>query len=291
MCLVAIALDSNRRFPLVVAANRDENFERPTASLAWWTPQGGGPSILGGRDLQSGGTWLGLTAEGRLGLVTNLRNTRPTFDDAPSRGHIVPNWLSARDAIDKFWMRSGVAGYNGFNLIAADFRIGECFWLSSSRAYPRRLERGIYGLSNAQLDTPWPKVVALKDKVLHSVEHAADSEQLALQLFRALADRTIAQDDRLPRTGIPQDRERQLSAAFIRVPDRPYGTRCSTLIITERVDRHLVTHVLERTFGLADGAAYTRRSTIRRWPPRHTSHSPTPAIEDAAVTEAAATPL
>ena len=291
MCLVAIALDRNRRFPLVVAANRDEHFERPTASLSWWAPHGGGPSILGGRDRQSGGTWLGLTAEGRLGLVTNLRDSRPSFVDAPSRGQIVPNWLSGRDAIDKFWMRSGVTGYNGFNLIAADFRIGECFWLSNSRAYPRRLERGIYGLSNGELDAPWPKVVSLKDKVLHSVEHACDMEQLALQLFQALADRTLAQDDKLPRTGIPQDCERQLSAAFIRIPDRPYGTRCSTLIITERVNRYLVTHVLERTFGLAEGDAHTRRSTIRRWPPRHTSHSPTPAIEPAAVTEAAEVPV
>ena len=291
MGLVAVALDRSRRFPLVVAANRDEYLERPTASLSWWAPQGGGPSILGGRDLQSGGTWLGLTAEGRLGLLTNLRDSRPTFDDAPSRGQIVPNWLSARDAIDKFWMRSGVTGYNGFNLIAADFRIGECFWLTSSRACPRRLERGIYGLSNAELDAPWPKVVSLKDKVLHSVEHASDVEQLALQLFQALADRTIAQDDKLPRTGIPRDWERQLSAAFIRTPDRHYGTRCSTLIITERVNRYLVTHVLERTFGLAEGDAYTRRSIIRRWPPRHTSHSPSPAIEQAAVTEAAEAPV
>jgi uncharacterized protein with NRDE domain len=288
MCLVALAIDQNRKFPLVIAANRDEYFERPTASLAWWTPDSGEPAILGGRDLQSGGTWLGLTAQGRLGLVTNVRNARLAFDDAPSRGQIVPNWLSAREAVDKFWMRTCVAGYNGFNLIAADFRLGECFWLSNSVAYPRRLERGVYGLANAALDTPWPKVVSLKSDVLASVEHATGVEQLASQLFGALSDRTPAQDGLLPKTGIPLERERQLSPAFIQNSDSSYGTRCSTLIITERVNRYFVTHVLERTFGTTATEISLRRSTIRRWPPRHTSNSPVPTLEQAEVSQSLA---
>jgi uncharacterized protein with NRDE domain len=287
MSLVALALDKNRRFPLVVAANRDESFERPTAPLAWWAPSGGGPSVLGGRDLRSGGTWLGLTAEGRLGLLTNLHDSRLTFAEAPSRAEIVPNWLSARDTVDKFWMRTAVAGYNGFNLIAADFRMGECFWMTNSGVYPRRLERGVYGLSGAELDAPSPKVVSLKSKVLQRVEHAVDVDTLVSQLFDALSDRTPAQDDKHPRTGGARDRERQLSSAFVRIPGEAYGTRCSTLIITERVSRYLVTHVLERSFGLLDGQTSLLRSTIRRWPPRHTSQSPTPAIEHAAVAELA----
>jgi uncharacterized protein with NRDE domain len=287
MSLVALALDKSRRFPLVVAVNRDESFERPTAPLSWWAPRGGGPSILGGRDLRSGGTWLGLTAEGRLGLLTNLRNSRPAFEDAPSRADIVPNWLSARDAVDKFWMRTAVAGYNGFNLIAADFRTGECFWMTNSGVYPRRLERGIYGLSSAELDAASPKVDSLKNKVLRSVEHAKGADTLVAELFDALSDRTPAQDDRLPRTGASRDRERHLSSAFVRIPGEAYGTRSSTLIVTERVNRYLVTHVLERSFGPVEGETTLLRSTIRRWPPRHTSHSPTPAIENAAVAELA----
>ncbi len=288
MCLLALALDKNRKFPLVIAANRDEYFARPAEGLSWWTPESGGPAILSGRDLQSGGTWLGLTAQGRLGLLTNVRDARLTFEGAPSRGDIVPNWLSARDTVDKFWMRTAIAGHSGFNLIAADFRIGECFWLSNTGTYPRRLERGIYGLSNAGLDTPWPKVVALKSKVVSSVERATGVDDLASHLFDALADRTVAPDILLPKTGIALERERQLSAAFIEVPDRSYGTRCSTLIITERVNRYLVTHVFERTFGPASANGSLRRSTIRRWPPRHTSHSPVPAIEQAEVAEALA---
>jgi uncharacterized protein with NRDE domain len=288
MCLVALALDKNRKFPLVIAANRDEYFDRPSAGLAWWSPSPGEPAILGGRDLQSGGTWLGLTAQGRLGLVTNVRDARLLSDNAPSRGQIVPSWLSARESVDRFWMRTSVAGYNGFNLIAADFRLGECFWLSNSGAYPRRLERGVYGLSNAALDTPWPKVVALKAEVQTCVERATAVDELAAQLFSALASRSRAHDSELPKTGIALERERQLSPAFIQSTDLSYGTRCSTLIITERVNRYLVTHVLERSFG-SDAAEVTlRRSTIRRWPPRHTSHSPVPAIESAEVTEALA---
>ena len=203
MCLVAFALDGSRKFPLVVAANRDEYFERPTARLAWWTPEQGGPDILGGRDLDSGGTWLGLTTQGRLGLLTNVRDARRTFEGAPSRGQIVPNWLSAREPVDRFWMRTAISGYNGFNLVAADFKSGECFWVSNGGTYPRRLERGVYGLSNAELDTPWPKVLTLKAKLIESLEQSTQVDELATKLFKALADRTEADATRLPKTVSP----------------------------------------------------------------------------------------
>lgn len=288
MCLVAFALDRSRKFPLVVAANRDEYFERPTARLAWWTPEQGGPDILGGRDLSSGGTWLGLTTQGRLGLLTNVRDARRTFEDAPSRGQIVPNWLSAREPVDRFWMRTAISGYNGFNLVAADFKSGECFWVSNGGIYPRRLERGVYGLSNAELDTPWPKVLTLKAKLIESLEQSTQVDELAAKLFKALADRTEADGPKLPKTGVPQERERQLSAAFIRIPEQRYGTRTSTLIITERVNRHQITHVFERTFSAIDGVALLRRSMIRRWPPRYTSAGPAPNVEQAAIAEAEA---
>jgi len=118
MCLVALAIDHSRRFPLVIASNRDEFFRRPSARLAWWTPDSGGPAILSGRDLESGGTWLGLTAEGRLALVTNIRTPKRNETNSPSRGRIVPDWLSGKERTDRFWMRSALCGYNGFNLIA-----------------------------------------------------------------------------------------------------------------------------------------------------------------------------
>ena len=162
MCLIALAIDQSRRFPLVVAANRDEFFARPATRLGWWEHDAGGPAILAGRDLTAGGTWLGLTAEGRLAMVTNVRDPARMDPTAPSRGVIVPQWLSGREPTDRFWMRTALSGYNGFNLIAADFKRGECFWASNLGAHPKRLERGVYGVSNASLDTAWPKTIALR---------------------------------------------------------------------------------------------------------------------------------
>lgn len=268
MCLVALAIDHHRRFPLVVAANRDEFFRRPASRLAWWTPEAGGPAILSGRDLEHGGTWLGLTAEGRLAMITNIRDPRRNDPNAPSRGRIVPDWLAGRERTDRFWMRTALEGYNGFNLIAFDFRQGESFWAANNGSYPVRLERGVHGLSNATLDTPWPKVDALKRRLSESIESATSVDALSMQLFDALADRSEAPDDKLPETGVPLEVERRLSAAFIRTPDGAYGTRCSTLVITEKVNRHLVTHVLERSFS-ASGVALLRRSVLRNWPPRY----------------------
>ncbi|WP_280150321.1 NRDE family protein [Piscinibacter sp. XHJ-5] len=270
MCLVALAIDHSRRFPLVVAANRDEFFSRPAARLTWWTPEAGGPAVLSGRDLESGGTWMGLTAEGRLAMVTNVRDPSRNDKAAPSRGRIVPEWLGARERSDRFWMRSALCGYNGFNLLAFDFRLGECFWGSNVSGQTVRLDRGLHGLSNAGLNTPWPKVEALKRRLREAMAETDSVDALSLRLFEALADRSEAPDELLPGTGVPLDWERRLSAAFIRIPDRGYGTRCSTLIITERVSRHLVTHVFERSFS-PTGVALLRRSMLKNWPPRYTT--------------------
>lgn len=274
MCLVALALDQDRRFPLVLASNRDEFFERPTSRLGWWTPDGGGPEILSGRDLQAGGTWLGLTAAGRLALVTNFRDPARFDPKAPSRGELVPRWLHSELPLDRFWMQIALSGYNGFNLIAADFARGDCFWASSEVALPRRLERGLYGLSNAVLDTPWPKLTRVKAGVRAAIAGIAPEDSvdsLATRLFDALADRSLAPDDQLPDTGVPRELERQLSAAFIRTADGRYGTRCSTLVITERVKRQLVTHVFERSYTAGPGVALLRRSRLVGWPPRYSA--------------------
>ena len=285
MCLVALAIDQNRRFPLVVATNRDEFFQRPAARLAWWAPPDGGPDVLSGRDLESGGTWLGLTAQGRLALLTNIRDPLRVEAEAPSRGRIVPQWLAARENAGQFWMRTALAGHNGFNLIAADFRRGECFWASNVAAHPLRLERGVYGLSNAGLDTPWPKVQQIKMRLRESLAAADSVDALAAQLFAALAEREPAPDAALPHTGVRLELERQLSPVFIRTPDQSYGTRCSTLIITERAGRHPVTHVLERTFSATGGLALLRRSTLRNWPPRYSDEGSGAVSEQAAVAE------
>jgi len=285
MCLVALAIDQSRRFPLVLATNRDEFFKRPAARLEWWSPGAGLPDILGGRDLDAQGTWLGLTAQGRLALVTNVRQPGRNDPDAPSRGEIVRNWLAGDTATDRFWMRTALSGYNGFNLIAADFQRGDCFWASNSDAFPTRLERGIYGLSNASLDTPWPKVTLLKERLQEALDDSESIDALSKSLFEALADRQPAADNELPSTGVSPEWERMLSSAFIRAPEQGYGTRCSTLVITERVNKRLITHVFERTFSVAGGMALMRRSLLKDWPPRYSQGSAIESAVQQAVTE------
>lgn len=269
MCLLTLAIDQHRRFPLVIAANRDEFFDRPTQRLQWWAPEPGAPEILGGRDLQSGGTWMGLTAEGRLAMITNVRDPDRQDPNAPSRGEIVTQWLRGDVPVDRFWMQTAMGGYNGFNLIAADFRLGTCHWASNHSPFPQRLGRGLWGLSNASLDTPWPKVTGLKRRVRESLEACDTVADLGARLFAALGDRAIAPDDELPATGVSPEWERVLSPAFIRTPDGRYGTRSSTVVITEHVRKHLVTHVFERTYRPQSAVALLRQSVLRDWPPRY----------------------
>ena len=267
MCLIAFAIDQHPRFPLVVASNRDEFFDRPTERLGWWTPDPGAPDVLSGRDLQAGGTWLGLTAPGRIAMLTNVRGGAADAS-APSRGRIVTDWLAARESTADFWARTALSGHNGFNLVAADFGRGECFWGSNVSGQVARLGPGLYGVSNAGLDTPWPKVIALKHRVREALDGAPAIDELVEQLFAALGDRRVASDDLLPHTGIPLARERQLSAAFIRAPDARYGTRCSTVIVTERTAHSPITHVVERSFGPTGDVALLRSASLPNWPPR-----------------------
>ena len=284
MCLAVMAIEADRRFPLVVASNRDEYFDRPTAPLDWWQRSADEGHVLGGRDLLSGGTWLGLSARGRLALLTNVRGVGPVDADAPSRGAIVPAWLAAREPADRFWMRCALSRHSGFNLLAADFSSGDCFWASNRSRYPVRLAKGVYGLSNASLDTPWPKVQALKARLRSAVAAATSVDALAQRLFDALADRAVAPDDTLPQTGVPLAWERRLSAAFIASPDRHYGTRCSTLVITERNAGTPVTHLWERSFDADGSVLATRRSQLRAWPPSQGMAGAEFQMRDAAVT-------
>ena len=277
MCLVALALDQSRRFPLVIAANRDEFFDRPTARLAWWQPGADAPAILGGRDLSAGGTWLGLTLAGRLAFVTNVRDPSQRDPAAPSRGEIVTRWLSGQQNADRFWTQTALSGYNGFNLVMADFQDGACYYATSLQTQPRRLERGLHAVSNGLLDEPWPKTEALRHRVHVALNRHAGLDGLIDELFSALADRHEYDDDALPSTGVPIEWERALSAAFSRTDDGRYGTRSSTLVITERVHKRLVTHVLERSFAAQGRGALLRHAVIRGWPPKYGSVAALPA--------------
>jgi len=249
MCLAAFALRAHPRFPLVIAANRDEFFARAAAPMAWWADR---PGVLAGRDLSAGGTWFGLTRGGRLALLTNVREPGRNNPAAPSRGALVLDWLASRDAAPAFAQRLA-GGHNGFNLITADLARDEWHWLSNRAAEPRApvaLGAGIHALSNAALDTPWPKTLGLRAAMADALASTADADDLVQRLLAALADPTPAPDAQLPDTGVGLDRERLLSPRFIRMPDpdRPglaaYGTRCSTVLIRESGG---ATRVVERS--------------------------------------------
>ena len=216
MCLIALRWNPGHATPLVVAANRDEFYARHTAPADWWE----GGRILAGRDLQGGGTWMGVTRDGRFAALTNVREPARFDPAAPSRGGLVVEFLAGREDAGDYLARllPQAGGYNGFNLLVFD---GEALLGFESRV-PRvvPLAPGVHGVSNAAFDTPWPKVAAL------TAAMAADPDDEAL--FAALSDPRVAPDPELPATGVPLEWERALSAAFIRRPG--YGTRASTQV-------------------------------------------------------------
>jgi len=227
MCLVLFAWDTHPRHRLIVAANRDEFYARPTAAAGWWSDH---PNVLAGRDLREGGTWMGVTRDGRFAAVTNVREPRGYRVGAPSRGHLVGNFLLSRAPSMGYaaGLMPVAPTFNGFNLLLFDgMTMG---WYSNRHPAARTLPPGIYGVSNALLDTPWPKVVMGKDDLRQAID--GPDEELEARLFESLARRDPAPDAALPATGIDAGRERALSSAFIATPE--YGTRCSTVLLIGR---------------------------------------------------------
>lgn len=219
MCLILVAWQAHAAYPLVVAANRDEFFARRSAGADFWADA---PQILAGRDLEAGGTWLGITRDGRFAALTNFRDPAAHQSGAPSRGRLVADFLVGRVSIDSYLDSLDPAAFNGFNLLLCDGARLVAFSNVSMKKH--ELAPGIYGLSNALLDTPWPKVGAGKT----ALENALTALPDETALWRLLADDTRHPDAALPATGVSLEWERLLSAAFIRSPD--YGTRCSTLV-------------------------------------------------------------
>jgi uncharacterized protein with NRDE domain len=247
MCLAIVALDAHPRYMLVVAANRDEFHSRPTEPAHWW--RNGDGEILAGRDLEAGGTWLGVTRRGRWGFVTNVRQGTRRDLQVPSRGVLVPRVLGDRRDIHTALIDTIAEAnrYNGFNLMAGDF--AQASWGSNRGEEGARLERGVHGLSNASLDTPWPKLVRTKAGVAAwATRGDADIDPL----LALLADRERARDDELPDTGVSREWERVLSAPFI--IGKEYGTRSSTVVTISR-DGDI--RLVEQSFS-ADGAPAAR---------------------------------
>ena len=253
MCLAAIAISQHPRFPWVVAANRDEFFSRPAAPLAWWQPADGEPALLSGRDLVAGGTWLGVNLQGRFAMVTNVREPRRTpLVSSPSRGELVTRWLRQNEPDDVLLQDGLLTPRNGFNLLAGQLGGESGLWFNNRLARHRSLGPGVFGLSNAELDTDWPKVGRLKQRLRLAMQSATQVAEVMDRALSALADTTPATDDELPDTGVGLARERLLSPAFIRIPGpgtgSHYGTRCSTVVVVEQVGPRRVVRVFERRF-------------------------------------------
>ena len=246
MCLVTIAFEQDAEFPLIVAANRDEFHARPTQDADWWPDS---PNIVGGRDLQAGGTWLALHRDGRFATITNYRDAVPSVAGQRSRGHLVTEFLlDDASAIDYLGKIDGNA-YAGFNLCVFDGQ--QLAWHSNRANESRILGPGTYGLSNALLDSPWHKVKRTKRALGELIESRAINES---QLLRMLKDTTVAPVDKVESEHLPFDKARAISAPFIVLPD--YGTRSSSAVIR---DRHGRWRFVEQRFN-AGGAATGRSS-------------------------------
>jgi uncharacterized protein with NRDE domain len=226
MCLILLAIDTHPRYPLVIAANRDEFYARPTSAARWWEDA---PEVLAGRDLRSGGSWMGVTRAGRWAAVTNYRDPSEFGRSAPSRGALVSDFLRGDLGPEAYLRRllPRAEEFNGFNLLVGD--LDEVWWLSNRATGPVRVEAGVHGLSNHLLDTPWPKVERGTRELTRILAGPDPSPDTLLDL---LLDRTLAADHQLPETGMDRDRERALSPAFILTPD--YGTRASTALLLDR---------------------------------------------------------
>ena len=239
MCLILIAVRAHAEFPLILAANRDEFFARPTLPAAPWVED---PYVLGGRDLEKGGTWLAVAPAGRLAAVTNYRDGGQPKSGSRSRGLLVSDFVLANSQAVPFLAELAQTSdlYDGFNLIVADAT--GAFHYSNRNRHIIQLNPGVHGLSNHLLNTPWPKVERGKAALGRLLDEPRDS--LVQGLFEALRDAQTPSDEMLPDTGVSLDWERRLSTAFISASN--YGTRASTVVL---IDRFGTTTLIERSFG------------------------------------------
>jgi uncharacterized protein with NRDE domain len=255
LCLIVLAWRARQDAPLVVAANRDEWRERPAEPAHWWPDH---PALFAGRDLQAGGTWMGVTRGGRFAAITNFRDPSDKRSTARSRGELVTEFLLGSAAPGEYLptLAARSRDYNGFNLIAGD---GDSLWYFGSReGTARPIPPGIHALSNHLLDEPWPKVVRAR----MAMEAALRHDDPAPPLFAALADTHGAPDEALPRTGVSLEWERRLAPPLILGDD--YGTRASTVLVA-RGDGSV--RVDERTLDAAGQVTANRSERFGMGPP------------------------
>ena len=256
MCLLALAWQQHNDYPLAVVANRDEFYQRPTEAAHFWSDHS---TIFGGRDLQAGGTWLGISRNGRFAALTNIRSPAQQNPEARSRGELVRDFLLDQDSAISYCDKLlGVAeNYNGFNLLTFD---GESLVFCNNQAMQiEPLSPGVYGLSNASLDTPWPKTRGATARLRDWLNNPQPVDDLATLLH----SRKPADEHELPSTGVSRELEQALSSQFIHMDD--YGTRCSTGLLVHRSGH---AEMFEQGYdrGTPSQSRYQRIDHFLRWP-------------------------
>lgn len=225
MCVIFFAYNFHPEFPLILLANRDEFYDRPTASAHYWKDY---PEILAGRDLVGGGTWLGVTKHGRFAAVTNYRDPNGVTGKF-SRGNLVADFLKSGKPAENYLkdVQNKAQEFSGFNLLVGEINSqkNDFFYFSNRSEKIEKLESGLYGLSNHLIDTPWQKVGKGKNLLAQLLRNKPIKKE---SFFKLLRDDTLAEDAVLPNTGIGYEKEKALSAIFIKTP--VYGTRCSTVL-------------------------------------------------------------
>ena len=229
MCLIVFAYRKHPEYPLILAANRDEFYDRPTAPLNYWQDH---PDVLAGRDLTAGGTWLGINRNGRLAAITNYRQPSRFLAEAPSRGALVSDFLNQDISLEIYLqqLQAQSQHYNGYNLLLFDQQQDTLAYYSNQIAEPRPLSPGIYSLSNHLLDTAWPKVERSKQQLATLL--TSTKTPTGESLLELLTDQWQPPEGHLPSTGISTERERHLAPIFIAGGD--YGTRSSTVVLLDQ---------------------------------------------------------
>ncbi len=237
MCLIVFSYKLHPNYPFILAGNRDEFYKRPTQPAHRWKTE---PVIYAGKDLKDGGTWLGFTDTGRFAALTNFRDMKNLSKTAPSRGEIVTSFLLSKKNVEDTLQQLNEKAdlYNGFNLIAGTF--DKLFYLSNQKDEIEEINPGIHAISNAYLNTPWPKTTRAH-KQFKNVLASDELDENAI--FDLLKDTTRYPIDVLPKTGLPDEMECAVSSAFIQTED--YGTRSTSIIM---VDQQMNAKLIEHTY-------------------------------------------
>ena len=248
MCLIAVAYHKHPRYKLILIANRDEFYSRATQKAKFWDTDGY-PDILAGKDLEAGGTWMGIAKSGKWAALTNYRDPEWKLENPISRGKLVLNFLTNSDSTQKYAqiLNNEADKYLGYNILLGD--ADQIIHFSNFDKSPTTIKEGLFGVSNALLDTSWPKL----DKAKASLKEIVNNEHIDKEyLFSVLHDDTEASENQLPNTGIPYKWEKAISPLFIKT--KTYGTRSSSILLmdylgninfTERIFIHTTGDILE----------------------------------------------